>query len=352
MAVSVDGFASIVPFNLPGSEPASEAGQPEDFAYLYQLAAHADLGEQPLTAADTAVDEDEASAKKLADEQSAVALLLFLFSQTMPSTPPPADIRADEGEDAAAIDVIPSEKTRRADSALPLDAAVVTDDLPEVDNRSETPIKPATAHPEKATGEISDKDLAAQPVKTLSAAPTAELPIRPTDKRRAVPLSENTAAPRALLQSSYGLPSAVASPEQAQALPLRSGQFSELLSQRVMWLSSQNLQAAQIELSPKELGMLELRVALADGQAEVRFVSNHAEVRTVLEGHLPRLQEMLENQGLPGARLGVFDSSSTQNQEQGQRQERPAVKPTHAAQVEEDAERHPLSSQTLIDYYA
>jgi len=353
MAVSVDGAAPVLFCKLPtGVEPASEAEQPDDFAYLYQLAAHADLGEQPLPVADKAAgEEDEASAKKLTDEQAAAALLLFLFSQTMPSTPPPTDTGADKGEESA--DAAMDENNH----ALPLDTAVVTDELPEVDNRVETSIKSATYPAEKNTGESrqADQDLTAPPVKTPSAVPTAERPIPPENKRRAAPLSENTAAPRPLLQSSHS-PSATtlaALPlDQAQALPLRSGQFSEMLSQRVMWLSSQNLQTAHIELSPKELGTLQVRVALAEGGAEVQLASQHAEVCGVLEGQLYRLQAMLENQGLSTLRLSIFDSSFAQNQEQGQRQERSTAKPADRLDVEENADLRQSSSQTLIDYYA
>jgi len=351
MAVSIDGSAPALLGKLPTSiEPASEAGQPEDFAHLYQLAAHAELGERPWLAADKVTgEEDEASAKKLADEQAVAALLLFLFSQQLPSSPPPADIGADKGEELA--DAAMDENNH----ALSLDTVAVTDEFPEVDNRAETSIKPATYSVEQNADENkqADQDPAAQPVKTPSAAPTAELPIRPADKRRAAPLSENTAAPRSLLQGSHS-PSAstlaALPPDQTQALPLRSGQFSELLSQRVMWLSSQNLQAAQIELSPKELGTLQVHVALEAGQAEVHFASQHAEVRGVLEGQLYRLQAMLENQGLPTPRLGIFDSSQTEHKEQNGRQSRRSKSPV--LESEESAVIQPVSRQTLIDYYA
>jgi len=349
MAVSVDGSAPLVPFNLPGRSAVSGAEQPEDFAYLYQLTAGADLDEQPLAASDKAAgEEDEASDKKLADEQAAAALLLFLFSQMMPSTPPPADIGADQGEQAT--DTAMDENNR----ALSLDTDPVPDELPQDDNPLERSIKSSTDPFEKNTDENKQagQDLAVPPVKTPSAAATAEQPVRLEGKRRAAPLSENVAVPRALLQSSHD-PLTARPSAQAQALPLQNGQFCEMLGQRVMWLSSQNLQAAQIELSPKELGTLQVRVALAEGAAEVQLASQHAEVRGVLEGQLHRLQAMLENQGLPAPRLEVLDASFSQHKEQSSKQSsRPASKQGDKLKTQDSVSLLPASHQNLIDYYA
>gem|GEM_PF-1399192 len=147
-----------------------------------------------------------------------------------------------------------------------------------------------------------------------------------------------------------------APPTEAQnaALPLRNPQFSEMLARRVMWLSSQNLQEAHIQLEPAELGKLSVQVTLAHGQAEVGLASPQAEVRAVLEGQLPRLQEMLENQGLNAPRLGIFDAPGGQAREQGSRQPRGSSKAAASTQSEESLAlpgiiRH---GQTLVDYYA
>src|SRR5690606_35851703 len=67
----------------------------------------------------------------------------------------------------------------------------------------------------------------------------------------------------------------------AQRLPLVPGQpvamqqggWSEAVVDRVMWLSSQNLKSAEIQLDPAELGRLEVRVNLSQDQAQVTFAS-------------------------------------------------------------------------------
>ena len=43
--------------------------------------------------------------------------------------------------------------------------------------------------------------------------------------------------------------------------------WSEAVVDRVMWLSSQNLKSAEIQLDPAELGRMEVRIDLTKDQA-------------------------------------------------------------------------------------
>lgn len=96
---------------------------------------------------------------------------------------------------------------------------------------------------------------------------------------------------------------------QQQPLPLRQPGMSEALVERVMWLSSQNLRSAEIQLDPAELGRLEIRISLNQEQAHVSFVSPHASVREALEGQMHRLREMFAQQGLDQLDVNVSDQS-------------------------------------------
>lgn len=103
----------------------------------------------------------------------------------------------------------------------------------------------------------------------------------------------------------------------AQRLPLVPGQpvamqqggWSEAVVDRVMWLSSQNLKSAEIQLDPAELGRLEVRVNLSQDQAQVTFASPNAGVREALEGQMHRLRELFAQQGMNLADANVSDQS-------------------------------------------
>lgn len=103
----------------------------------------------------------------------------------------------------------------------------------------------------------------------------------------------------------------------AQRMPLVPGQpvamhqagWSEAVVDRVMWLSSQNLKSAEIQLDPADLGRLEVRVNLSQDQAQVTFASPNAGVRDALEGQMHRLRELFAQQGMNLADANVSDQS-------------------------------------------
>jgi flagellar hook-length control protein FliK len=83
-----------------------------------------------------------------------------------------------------------------------------------------------------------------------------------------------------------------------QPVQIQQSGWSEAVVDRVMWLSSQNLKSAEIQLDPAELGRMEVRIDMNNDQAQVTFVSQHAAVRDVLEGQMQRLRDMFTQQGM------------------------------------------------------
>jgi len=79
------------------------------------------------------------------------------------------------------------------------------------------------------------------------------------------------------------------------------------LGQKVVWLANQQQQVAHINVTPPQLGPIEIRLNLAQDQASATFVSPHAAVREAIEAALPRLREMLAESGLT---LGNVDVSA------------------------------------------
>lgn len=86
-----------------------------------------------------------------------------------------------------------------------------------------------------------------------------------------------------------------------------------------MYLSSQNLKSADIQLEPAELGRLDIRVNVAaDQPAQIHFVSGHAGVRDALDSQIHRLRELFAQQGLAQPDVSVADQSRGQQQQQAQ----------------------------------
>ena len=50
-----------------------------------------------------------------------------------------------------------------------------------------------------------------------------------------------------------------------------------------MWMSSQNLKSAEIQLDPAELGRLDVRIHMTADQTQVTFASPNAGVRDALK---------------------------------------------------------------------
>ncbi|MNF73874.1 Flagellar hook-length control protein [compost metagenome] len=118
-----------------------------------------------------------------------------------------------------------------------------------------------------------------------------------------------------------------ATPKTTNALPVnqpiamhQSGWTEEVVN-RVMYLSSANLKAAEIQLQPAELGRLDIRINLIpDQQTQVTFMSAHVGVREALDGQMHRLREMFVQQGMGQVDVNVSDQSrgSQEQAQQGQ----------------------------------
>lgn len=90
--------------------------------------------------------------------------------------------------------------------------------------------------------------------------------------------------------------------------------WSDAVMQRVMWMSSQNINRVDIVLDPPDLGPLQVRIVTQADQTSVTFSSNHGSVREALDQSLPRLREMMDNQGLNLTDVNVSDQSANRQQ--------------------------------------
>lgn len=94
-----------------------------------------------------------------------------------------------------------------------------------------------------------------------------------------------------------------------QPVAMQQAGWSEGVVDKVMWMSSQNLKSAEIQLDPAELGRLDVRISLNQDQTQISFASAHPGVREALESQVHRLREMFNQQGMDLADVNVSDQS-------------------------------------------
>lgn len=86
--------------------------------------------------------------------------------------------------------------------------------------------------------------------------------------------------------------------EQARiATPVRDPRWAEEFGTRIALMVRAGESSAALQLSPAELGPLDVSVTVRDSQASIHFGAAQAETRALIEASIPRLREMLAAQG-------------------------------------------------------
>jgi flagellar hook-length control protein FliK len=112
--------------------------------------------------------------------------------------------------------------------------------------------------------------------------------------------------------------STATAPVQTLALdvPMRQSGWDNAFAERVVWMAKQGVQEAQISVNPRNLGPIEVHISMQKEQASVTFVAHHAATRDALEAALPRLRDMLQDNGLNLAQSDVSHQSFDQRRDQ------------------------------------
>ena len=95
---------------------------------------------------------------------------------------------------------------------------------------------------------------------------------------------------------------------------VRSDMAADELAERVQVMLSKNLKNIDIRLDPPELGRMHIRMNMNSDGATVHFTVANQQARDALEQSMPRLREMLNNQGVQLGDTSVQQQSSGQQQ--------------------------------------
>lgn len=101
-------------------------------------------------------------------------------------------------------------------------------------------------------------------------------------------------------------------PSLQSPLVLTREQAGEEVHERINMMMAKNLKYVDIRLDPPELGKLQIKLTINQDQASVQFTVNNHQARDIIEHAMPRLREMLHQQGLQLAQSSVQQDSHQQ----------------------------------------
>jgi flagellar hook-length control protein FliK len=127
----------------------------------------------------------------------------------------------------------------------------------------------------------------------------------------------------------------------------RDPRWAEEFGARIALMVRGGESAASLQLSPVDLGPLEVSITVRDSQASIHFGAAQAETRNLIEASIPRLREMLAAQGFQ-----LMDASVSQGfARQARGDTAPAQR--HEADAEPEAQATTRVTATgLLDTYA
>lgn len=281
----------------------------------------------------------EASATSRSDAAAAAQALATLGAQATRPTVPSAEavvqalpvegalaataIGADAGRaqtsaaalHAAALQAGASESAQAVEGdapvALPIDVLTGNDQtasLPRAPQSAAADFSQAQPWPASATTAASKTDGGATPaplVEALQLKPAPRVDSKPSQATATTQAASPTGLEfHSLLRDSQSLLTPVATGP--ARLEPGSPQFTSALGQQIAWMADQKIGRAELRLDPEELGPLEVSLELDGDEIRAEFSSRSAEVRSLLDSQVPKLRELLAEQGfsLADAQIG------------------------------------------------
>lgn len=101
--------------------------------------------------------------------------------------------------------------------------------------------------------------------------------------------------------------------------PVGDPGWGQQLGDRIQWMLGRDVQAAELRIHPRHLGPIELRVTVQQDQTSVTLISQHGAVREAMEAALPRLRDMLVEQGMQHVDVNVSQHSFAEQRERRER---------------------------------
>ena len=140
-----------------------------------------------------------------------------------------------------------------------------------------------------------------------------------------------------------------------QAINIIKSDAAKMLQERVSALLNINNKEAEIRLDPPEMGSMQIRIRSDAEQAQINFVVQNQQAKEALEQSMPRLREMLAQQGIELGESSIQQGSPEQQDGepgQGQLAGNQHNEEQQQEVTAQSAETSRQQSSSSIDYYA
>jgi flagellar hook-length control protein FliK len=148
-------------------------------------------------------------------------------------------------------------------------------------------------------------------------------------------------------------------PGLTQALNIIKSDAAKMLQERVSSMLSINNKEAEIRLDPPEMGSMQIRIRSDAEQAQINFVVQNQQAKEALEQSLPRLREMLAQQGIElgessisYGQSGGDETEQGEDASQGNLANKDLVDGQSDEQTDHELQRSGQQTSSSIDYYA
>ncbi|MEH6478938.1 MULTISPECIES: flagellar hook-length control protein FliK [Pseudoalteromonas] len=161
------------------------------------------------------------------------------------------------------------------------------------------------------------------------------------------------------LQSTSQVKQVSIDPGVMQAINIVKSDAAKLLQDRVSSMLSINNKEAEIRLDPPEMGSMQIRIRSDAEQAHINFVVQNQQAKEALEQSMPRLREMLAQQGLElgestisYGQSGGETAEQSESGAQGDLANNKSVNDENDEQANNTAQSSRQQTSSSIDYYA
>ncbi|CAM3940474.1 flagellar hook-length control protein FliK [Pseudoalteromonas byunsanensis] len=142
-----------------------------------------------------------------------------------------------------------------------------------------------------------------------------------------------------------------------QAVNIARNDAAKILQEKVSMMLNLNNQEAEIRLDPRELGSMQIRIRTDAEQAQVNFVVQNQQAKDLLEQSMPKLREMLAEQGIELGQSNIEQGSEGQQEQMFGSHDEGQANSGLAEQSEQGENTSSQASGSLndgssIDYYA
>lgn len=296
---STQPFGEVLARQING--PAQRIAKPGDKAVI-ELAAQTVEGTSDIKAED----------KPLPDAAAATATPADMLAALLPQVMPPVQTTP-----SASATTVPTEPGRDSKA----DATAV---LPGNGRSGKPGVQTETAvslqRPENTKG---DQPVTTQP-RAESAAPfsaaMSEIASRTSMKPEALsrdiaaapaaPAPQTSASTMNLAQNIAPAAQLVQAAQLKVEAPVNQARWGDEFGQKITWLASSGAdQTAELHLNPPQLGPLDVVIKVSGDQATALFTSPHAAVREAVEQAIPKLRDMMADNGIMLGNATVSDQT-------------------------------------------